>query len=105
MRIADTVQINGVLGEVYPDNQNRAADVTCIVFVFIYAVGYSLGFGPAAWVYGAEVRWADPFLPYGTPDLTGADIPYFGTSQGTEFLGIWRSDRINCRGTGLAGGH
>ncbi|KAK9777982.1 putative General substrate transporter [Seiridium cardinale] len=47
--------INGALGEAYPDNQNRAADVACIVFIFIYALGYSMGFGPAAWVYGSEI--------------------------------------------------
>ena len=27
----------------------------CVVFIFVYAFGYSLGFGPAAWLYGAEV--------------------------------------------------
>lgn len=48
-------QINGVLGEVYPNNQNRAADIVCIIFIFVYALGYSIGFGPAAWVYGSEV--------------------------------------------------
>ncbi|KAI0878611.1 general substrate transporter [Hypoxylon argillaceum] len=47
--------INGVLGQVYPGNTNRSADVVCIVFIFVYAVGYSMGFGPAAWVYGAEI--------------------------------------------------
>ncbi|KAI1257937.1 hypothetical protein MGN70_000982 [Eutypa lata] len=46
--------INGVFGQVYPDNTNHAADVACIVFIFIYALGYSMGFGPAAWVYGSE---------------------------------------------------
>ena len=39
----------------YPDNSNRAADIVCIAFIFIYALGYSMGFGPAAWVYGSEV--------------------------------------------------
>ncbi|KAI2777773.1 general substrate transporter [Daldinia loculata] len=47
--------INGALGQVYPNNTNRAADVVCIVFIFIYALGYSMGFGPAAWVYGSEI--------------------------------------------------
>lgn len=27
----------------------------CIAFIFIYAMGYSLGLGPAAWVYSSEV--------------------------------------------------
>ena len=48
-------QINGVLPLVYPNNVNKASDYTCIVFIFIYSLGYSLGFGPAAWVYGSEV--------------------------------------------------
>ncbi|KAI0450814.1 general substrate transporter [Xylaria acuta] len=47
--------INGVLGQVYPENTNRTADIVCIVFIFIYALGYSMGFGPAAWVYGSEI--------------------------------------------------
>ncbi|RYO84253.1 hypothetical protein DL762_005760 [Monosporascus cannonballus] len=47
--------INGVFGQAYPDNSNRAADIVCIIFIFIYALGYSMGFGPAAWVYGSEV--------------------------------------------------
>ncbi|KAI1098368.1 general substrate transporter [Jackrogersella minutella] len=47
--------INGVSGQVYPDNTNRTADIVCIVFIFIYALGYSMGFGPAAWVYGSEI--------------------------------------------------
>ena len=48
-------QINGVLGQVYPENTNREADIVCVVFIFVYALGYSMGFGPAAWVYGSEV--------------------------------------------------
>ncbi|KAI0483777.1 general substrate transporter [Xylaria cf. heliscus] len=47
--------INGVLGQVYPDNTNRTADIVCIVCIFVYALGYSMGFGPAAWVYGSEI--------------------------------------------------
>jgi hypothetical protein len=53
------LQINGALPLAYPDNVNRAADYTCVVFVFVYALGYSMGFGPAAWVYGSEV-WKKP---------------------------------------------
>ncbi|KAI0600984.1 general substrate transporter [Biscogniauxia sp. FL1348] len=47
--------INGALGQAYPNNMNRAANVVCVVFIFIYALGYSMGFGPAAWVYGSEI--------------------------------------------------
>ena len=39
----------------FPGNANKVADVVCIVFIFIYAMGYSLGLGPAAWVYSSEV--------------------------------------------------
>lgn len=41
---------------IYPGNKSKAADIICIVFIFIYAMGYSLGLGPAAWVYSSEVR-------------------------------------------------
>lgn len=47
--------VNGVLPMSYPDNTNKTADVICIVFIFIYAMGYSLGLGPAAWVYSSEI--------------------------------------------------
>jgi len=40
---------------VYPNNVNRAADFACIVFIFIYSMGYSIGVGPTAWVWGSEV--------------------------------------------------
>ena len=49
------LQINGVLPIEYPKNINHAADYTCVVFIFFFTFGYSLGFGPAAWVYGSEV--------------------------------------------------
>lgn len=46
---------------VYPGNTNKASDVVCIIFIFIYAMGYSLGLGPAAWVYSSEVGEAHSF--------------------------------------------
>ena len=30
--------------------------MVCVIFIFVYAFGYSLGFGPAAWLYGSEVN-------------------------------------------------
>jgi hypothetical protein len=48
-------QFNGALPLGYPNDSNRAADYACIVFIFFYTFGYSLGFGPTAWVYGSEV--------------------------------------------------
>jgi MFS family permease len=50
-------QINGALPQAFPNNKNIVSDYTCIVFIFFYTFGYSIGFGPAAWVYGSEV-WA-----------------------------------------------
>ncbi|KAM4062713.1 major facilitator superfamily protein [Hirsutella rhossiliensis] len=47
--------INGALPLAYPNNANKAADAACIAFIFIYAMGYSLGLGPAAWVYSSEI--------------------------------------------------
>lgn len=47
--------INGALPLAYPDNANRASDYACIVFIFFFSFGYSIGFGPNAWVYGTEI--------------------------------------------------
>lgn len=47
--------LNGALPLAYPKNINHAADYVCILFIFIYTFGYSIGFGPAAWVYGSEI--------------------------------------------------
>lgn len=47
--------VNGILPQSYPNNMSQAADITCIIFIFIYAMGYSLGLGPAAWVYSSEI--------------------------------------------------
>lgn len=47
--------LNGALPIAYPKNISRSADITCIVFIFIYTFGFSIGFGPAAWVYGSEI--------------------------------------------------
>ncbi|CAI6244419.1 unnamed protein product [Periconia digitata] len=47
--------LNGSLPIAYPNNTNHVADYVCIIFIFIYTFGYSVGFGPAAWLYGAEI--------------------------------------------------
>ncbi|KAK0706298.1 hypothetical protein B0T26DRAFT_656572, partial [Lasiosphaeria miniovina] len=70
--------INGALPLFHPNNVNRASDYTCIVFVFVYSLGYSIGFGPAAWVYGSEVRAARVQLTIGTP--TNQAIHIFPTA-------------------------
>lgn len=47
--------INGALPLSYPDNMSKVADGICIAFIFIYAMGFSLGLGPASWVYSSEI--------------------------------------------------
>lgn len=47
--------VNGALPQIYPHNINRAADYSCVIFVFIYSFGYSMSFGSAAWVYSSEI--------------------------------------------------
>lgn len=51
----DKPQLNGALPLAYPNNVNHAADYVCVLFIFVYTFGYSMGFGPAAWVYGSEI--------------------------------------------------
>ncbi|SPO05550.1 related to ASD-3 ascus development protein 3 [Cephalotrichum gorgonifer] len=53
--MATAMMFNGTLPLLYPDNGSRVADAVCVVFIFVYAFGYSLGFGPAAWLYGSEI--------------------------------------------------
>lgn len=47
--------INGALPLAFPNNASKVSDAICIVFIFIYAMGYSLGLGPASWVYSSEI--------------------------------------------------
>ncbi|KAK5995356.1 MFS-type transporter oryC-like protein [Cladobotryum mycophilum] len=47
--------VNGWLPLAFPGNTNKVSDVICIAFIFVYAMGYSLGLGPAAWVYSSEI--------------------------------------------------
>lgn len=51
---SSNLKLNGMLPIAYP-NRNHAADAVCILFIFVYTFGFSIGFGPAAWVYGSEV--------------------------------------------------
>jgi hypothetical protein len=48
-------QLNGALPQAYPNNSNHASDYACVVFIFFFSFGYSVGFGPNAWVYGTEI--------------------------------------------------
>ncbi|KAH0556176.1 hypothetical protein GP486_005893 [Trichoglossum hirsutum] len=47
--------INGALPQAFPGNKNHASDYACIVFIFVFTFGYSIGFGPTTWVYGSEI--------------------------------------------------
>ncbi|KAJ3497140.1 hypothetical protein NLG97_g2118 [Lecanicillium saksenae] len=53
--MAIAMLINGALPQMFPKNISAVADAICIAFIFIYAMGYSLGLGPAAWVYSSEI--------------------------------------------------
>ncbi|KAK4088921.1 hypothetical protein Purlil1_6774 [Purpureocillium lilacinum] len=53
--MAFSLMINGALQTIYPDGSNTAASYTCIFFIFFFSLGYSIGFGPTAWTYAAEV--------------------------------------------------
>ncbi|TVY38729.1 Quinate permease [Lachnellula occidentalis] len=55
MGMSIALLINGALPLAYPKNINHAADYTCVIFIFFYTFGYSIGFGPAAWVYSSEI--------------------------------------------------
>ena len=75
------VQINGLLPLFYPNNVNKAANAVCIFFIFVYAMGYSLGLGPAAWVYSSEVSLLTPHQCYAFPP-----VEPFLTDHGLLFL-------------------
>ncbi|KAL3962781.1 hypothetical protein ACCO45_004304 [Purpureocillium lilacinum] len=53
--MAFSLMINGALQTIYPDGSNTAASYTCIFFIFFFSLGYSIGFGPTAWTYAAEI--------------------------------------------------
>lgn len=53
--MAFAMLVNGALPILYPGNISRLADLICVAFIFIYAFGYSIGFGSTTWVYGSEI--------------------------------------------------
>ncbi|KAJ0168544.1 putative polyol transporter 4 [Colletotrichum tanaceti] len=53
--MAFSLLINGALPLAYGHELGDAASAVCIVFIFVYAMGFSIGFGPAAWVYNTEI--------------------------------------------------
>lgn len=97
-------QINGALPQAYPNNLNRASDYACIVFIFVFTFGYSIGFGPAAWVYGAEVYLTTDHI-YGNTMLTLSDFPHWFPSSRLELCSIWGSYWFHHRCTSMASRH
>ncbi|KAL2807711.1 general substrate transporter [Aspergillus granulosus] len=47
--------INGALQLAYPNQSNASANYCNIFFIFFFTVGYSIGFGPCAWIYSSEI--------------------------------------------------
>src|SRR6266699_937614 len=88
---AEVRQINGALPLAYPNNINPASDYTCIVFVFVYSLGYSLGFGPASWVYGSEVRCQFAVCGAGTRLMARTDLPDLSSCTRAQLRRVRRS--------------
>ncbi|KAG6081276.1 hypothetical protein E4U16_007631 [Claviceps sp. LM84 group G4] len=49
------MMINGLLPLFFPGHVSKLVDSVCVAFIFIYAMGYSFGLGPAVWVYSSEI--------------------------------------------------
>lgn len=95
-------QINGALPQAYPRNINHASDYACIVFIFFFTFGYSFGFGPAAWVYGAEVC---RFFPSSQALLLNSfetDLPNKVPRSRSQLCRLRWSDWLNRSCSGMA---
>ncbi|KAK2040758.1 general substrate transporter [Colletotrichum somersetense] len=53
--MAVSLLVNAILPLAYGYGRNTAASVVCIIFIFVYAMGFSIGFGPVTWVYNTEI--------------------------------------------------
>ncbi|KAF7561066.1 hypothetical protein G7046_g3057 [Stylonectria norvegica] len=53
--MAFCLMINGALQMAYPNQSNSSANYCNIFFIFLFTVGYSMGFGPCAWIYSSEI--------------------------------------------------
>ncbi|KAH6876334.1 general substrate transporter [Thelonectria olida] len=53
--MAFCLMINGALQLAYPNQSNSHANYVNIFFIFFFTVGYSMGFGPCAWIYASEI--------------------------------------------------
>lgn len=57
-------QINGAVPLLDPQRKSPATDIICVAFIFVYVIGFSLGFGPTAWVYNTEVPLDDALFRF-----------------------------------------
>ncbi|KAL2882568.1 hypothetical protein SGCOL_001769 [Colletotrichum sp. CLE4] len=53
--MAFSLLINGAVPLLDPQRKSPATDIICVTFIFVYVIGFSLGFGPTAWVYNTEI--------------------------------------------------
>ncbi|KAK1491619.1 hypothetical protein CCUS01_14233, partial [Colletotrichum cuscutae] len=53
--MAFSLLINGAVPLLDPQRESPATDIICVAFIFVYVIGFSLGFGPTAWVYNTEI--------------------------------------------------
>ncbi|KAK1570043.1 general substrate transporter [Colletotrichum navitas] len=89
--MAVSLLINAALPLVYGYGENTAASVVCIIFIFVYAMGFSIGFGPVTWVYNTEIFPTSVrarglnFASVG--GSVGATIVTIAWSYGLSFLG------------------
>ncbi len=84
---------------------NKASDYACIVFIFVYSLGYSMGFGPASWVYGSEVGWRTDRRPPEVVLTTPIDLPHVSPCPRSKLFRLRRRYRLHRGGSGLAGWH
>ncbi|KAL1898458.1 hypothetical protein Sste5346_003361 [Sporothrix stenoceras] len=75
--------INGALQTAYPGQENASANYCNIFFIYFFTVGYSMGFGPCAWIYASEIFPANC-------RSKGLGIAASGASLGSIIVGqVW----------------
>ncbi|KAF4954493.1 hypothetical protein FSARC_12106 [Fusarium sarcochroum] len=81
--MAFCLMINGALQTAYPGQNNQSANYVNIFFIFFFTVGYSMGFGPCAWIYASEIFPANC-------RSKGLAISSSGSSLGSIIVGqVW----------------
>ncbi|KPA39269.1 high-affinity glucose transporter [Fusarium langsethiae] len=81
--MAFCLMINGALQLAYPGQTNSHANYVNIFFIFFFTVGYSMGFGPCAWIYASEIFPANC-------RSKGLGISSSGASLGSIIVGqVW----------------